>query len=72
MVDKKNNFKKISENRLFKIVTLISSLKNLSNSSYYDYDEEDIEILFKQIEEETEKSKKALINNKKKGKDIKL
>ncbi len=75
MENKKENFKRISENRVSKILVLLSQLTNLSNSSYYEYTDEDIEKIFTAIEEETKKSKEMLLkgkNNKKRQKRFEL
>lgn len=75
MENKKENFKRISENRVSKILVLLSQLTNLSNSSYYEYADEDIEKIFSAIEEETKKSKELLLkgkNNKKRQKRFEL
>lgn len=75
MENKKENFKRISENRVSKIHVLLSQLTNLSNSSYYEYTDEDIEKIFSAIEEETKKSKEMLLkgkNNKKRQKRFEL
>lgn len=75
MENKKENFKRISENRVSKILVLLSQLTNLSNSSYYEYTDEDIEKIFTAIEEETKKSKEMLMkgkNNKKRQKRFEL
>lgn len=75
MENKKENFKRISENRVSKILVLLSQLTNLSNSSYYEYTDEDIEKIFTAIEEETQKSKEMLLkgkNNKKRQKRFEL
>ena len=75
MENKKENFKRISENRVLKILVLLSQLTNLSNSSYYEYTDEDIEKIFTAIEEETKKSKEMLLkgkNNKKRQKRFEL
>lgn len=75
MENKKENFKRISENRFSKILVLLSQLTNLSNSSYYEYTDEDIEKIFTAIEEETKKSKEMLLkgkNNKKRQKRFEL
>ena len=75
MENKKENFKRISENRVSKILVLLSQLTNLSNSSYYEYTDEDIEKIFTAIEEETKKSKEMLFkgkNNKKRQKRFEL
>lgn len=75
MENKKENFKRISENRVSKILVLLSQLTNLNNSSYYEYTDEDIEKIFSVIEEETKKSKSMLLkgkNNKKRQKRFEL
>ena len=75
MENKKENFKRISENRVSKILVLLSQLTNLSNSSYYEYTDEDIEKIFTAIEEETKKYKEMLLkgkNNKKRQKRFEL
>lgn len=75
MENKKENFKRISENRVSKIIVLLSQLTNLSNYSYYEYTDEDIEKIFLAIEEETKKSKEMLLkgkNNKKHQKRFEL
>ena len=75
MENKKENFKRISENRVSKIIMLLSQMTNLSNSSYYEYTDEDIEKIFTAIEEETKKSKEMLLkgkNNKKRQKRFEL
>ncbi len=68
--NKKDNFKRISENRVTKILNLLQQLTNLTNTSFYEYSDEDIEKIFNAIEEETKKSKETLLkaNNKDKGK----
>ena len=50
MNEKKENFKRISENRKSKIIELISKLHNLTNTAFYEYSEEDINNLFDPIE----------------------
>lgn len=75
MENKKENFKRISENRVSKILTLLTQLTNLSNSSYYEYTDEDIEKIFSAIEEETQKAKQVLLkgkNNRKRQKRFEL
>lgn len=65
MDNKRQNFIRISGNRVQKIVTLLSQLTNLTNTSFYEYTNEDIEKLFAEIEAETAKAKKRLLLNKK-------
>lgn len=69
MENKRNNFKRISENRVSKILDLLAQLTNLSNSSFYEYTNEDIEKIFEAIKNEADKSRDYLIkkNNKKKS-----
>ena len=52
MENKKENFKKIAENRTNKIIDMIRLLGNLSNSSYYEYTDRQIEAIFDAIQEE--------------------
>ena len=61
--NKKNNFKRISENRVSKILILFEQLTNLTNTSFYEYDNEDIEKIFNTIEKEMKKTKKILLES---------
>lgn len=63
---KQENFKRIADNRVNKIVDLISKLHNLSNTSFYEYTEEQISEMFNIIEKELEKQKQLFANDKKK------
>lgn len=67
---KRENFKRIAENRTNKIIDMISLLGNLSNKSYYEYDNEDIVKIFQAIEEaiNNEKEKFNLYKKKRKFK----
>lgn len=65
MDNKRQNFIRISNNRVQKIVVLLNQLTNLTNTSFYEYTSEDIEKLFAEIEAETAKAKKRLLLNKK-------
>lgn len=49
---KQENFKRIAESRTNKIIDAISLLGNLSNRSYYDYTQEQIEAMFDAIQDE--------------------
>ena len=55
MENKKQNFKKIAENRTNKIIDMISLLGNLSNTSYYEYTDDQIDSIFNAIQEELDK-----------------
>ena len=65
MDNKRQNFIRISNNRVQKIVILLNQLTNLTNTSFYEYTNEDIEKLCAEIEAETAKAKKRLLLNKK-------
>lgn len=70
MNTKKENFIRISENRIAKIQQLISQLTNLSNSSFYEYTDEEIIKMFNIIELETKNAKNFLLKaNEKKRKN---
>lgn len=58
MNPKQENFIRISENRTAKILNLLSKLNNLTNASFYEYTDEQIESMFALIEDEINKQKK--------------
>lgn len=64
MENKKANFKRIAENRVNKIIDMIGLLGNLSNSSFYEYTDEQIESIFNAIEAELEKQKQKFVKKK--------
>ena len=73
LTEKQKNFKRISENRVNKILTLFDQLKNLKNRSFYDYSDEDIEKIFNILQEELDNTKKSLQDSKSiKGKRFEL
>ncbi|MDY5669406.1 MAG: hypothetical protein SPF87_03075 [Bacilli bacterium] len=67
MENKKENFKRIAENRTNKIIDMISLLGNLSNSSFYEYTDEQINAIFDAIQEELDKQR-SKFNKQKEGK----
>ena len=67
MKSKQENFKRISENRTNKIVDLISKLHNLSNTSFYEYTDEQIDNMFNVIQKELDKQKNIFNLERKKG-----
>ena len=72
MENKKENFKRIAENRTNRIVDAIASLKNLTNTSYYEYTDEEIESIFRAIQEELDRTHEAFERQKGKIKRFKL
>lgn len=69
---KRDNFKRIAENRTNKIIELISKLQNLTNPSFYEYTEEEIDSIFSAIQDELDKQKDTFKNNINKKKRFKL
>lgn len=65
---KQDNFKRISDDRVNKIVDLISKLHNLSNTSFYEYSDEQIENIFSLIQSELDKQKELFDYEKNKTK----
>ena len=67
---KAQNFKRISENRVKKILVLFEQLKNLTNHSFYEYSNNDINKMFSLLKKELEKTENILLDandpNKKK------
>ena len=75
MENKKENFKRISEARVKRIVSSLVQMQNLANSSYYEYSDEEIEALFEEIDQASNKAKEALLKGnerKRKSKRIVL
>ena len=72
MDNKKKNFQRISENRVSKIILTLKQLTNLTNTSFYEYENEEIEILFKKIEKEVKNTKEILIKANGKNKKFEL
>ena len=68
MNGKQQNFKRIAEARTNKIIDMIDLLGNLSNTSYYEYTDDQIETVFSAIESELRKVKKKFIKTGKSGK----
>ena len=66
--NKRDNFKRISDNRVSKILVLLSQLTNLTNTSFYEYTDEDINKIFDTLEEEMKKSKDILLRTNDKNK----
>lgn len=65
MDSKRENFKRIAENRTNKIIELISKLRNLSNTSFYEYTDEEIDSIFNAIQNELDKQRKEFKKDKK-------
>ncbi len=55
--DRKDNFIRLAEARTNKILKLLTLLGNLSNKSYYDYSESQVETMFNVLQEELDNQK---------------
>lgn len=69
---KQENFKRIAENRVNKIIDMISKLENLNNTSFYEYSDEQMENIFKAIQKELDKQKEIFNKSKKSKKRFEL
>lgn len=69
---KRDNFKRIAENRTNKIIELISKLQNLMNPSFYEYTDEEIDSIFDAIQDELDKQKESFKKNMNRKKKFKL
>ena len=72
MNEKRENFNRISQNRVNKIIDSISKLSNLTNTSFYEYDDKQIIDLFNSIQNELDKQKKVFLEQKNKKKTVLL
>lgn len=68
MNTKQENFKRIADNRTSKIVDLISKLHNLTNSSFYEYTDDQIDDMFNTIQKELDRQKNIFLSERKKEK----
>lgn len=66
---KKDNFKRIAEARKNKIIELISKLRNLSNSSFYEYTDEEMNSIFNEIQVELDRQREEFNKNNKNNKN---
>lgn len=68
MDNKKDNFKRVAEKRTNKIIESISKLQNLTNTSFYEYTNEQIDAIFSAIQKELDNQRSIFENYKKKEK----
>lgn len=60
---KHDNFVRISSNRKEKILSTLDQLGNLDNFSYYEFEEEEINKIFKELENKAIETKKKLVRS---------
>lgn len=68
MNKRRENFIRIAENRTNRIIDLIELLGNLSNKSYYDYDDEQVKKMFSAIQKSLDNQKVKFKYSRKKFK----
>ena len=64
MNDKRNNFKRLAEARTEKVLAMLDLIGNLSNKSFYEYTDEEVDKIFKAITESVENNKNKFKKNK--------
>lgn len=72
MDGKKENFRRIATSRTNKIIDMISLLGNLSNTSFYEYTDSQIEAMFDAIQEELDKQREKFKSSGTKKKKFEL
>lgn len=71
-VDRKENFIRLAEARTNKILKYVNLLGNLSNKSYYNYSEEQVNAIFSAIQNELEEQRERFGHNDEKQKKFRL
>jgi len=64
MDKKRENFKRLAEARTDKVLAMIDLIGNLSNKSFYDYTDEEVEKIFRAISISVENNKNKFQKNK--------
>lgn len=62
---KHKNFKRIAEARTDKVLDMLDLIGNLSNTSFYEYDDKEVKAIFDAIEKSVQDNKKKFSNKKK-------
>ena len=61
---KEEKFKRLSKDRVNKVVKSIETLENLANKNQYTYSDEQVEKMFKFIEDALVRAKESFVNKK--------
>ena len=64
MKTKKENFKRLAEARTEKVLAMLDLIGNLSNKSFYEYTDEEVEKIFKAISKSVEENKNKFKKDK--------
>lgn len=70
MNKKGENFKRLAENRTNKIINMLHLLGNLSNTSNYEYTDEQVRLMFDTLEKELDIQRKKFKRKSNRGKKI--
>ncbi len=63
---KHKNFKRIAEARTEKVLDMLDLIGNLSNTSFYEYDEKEVKAIFDAIQKSVDENKKKFSKKNKK------
>lgn len=63
---KHKNFKRIAEARTEKVLDMLDLIGNLSNTSFYEYEDKEIKAIFDAIEKSVDENKKKFSKKNKK------
>ena len=63
---KHKNFKRIAEARTEKVLDMLDLIGNLSNTSFYEYDNKEIKAIFETIQKSVDENKKKFSKKKSK------
>ena len=63
---KHKNFKRIAEARTEKVLDMLDLIGNLSNTSFYEYDDKEIKAIFEAIQKSVDENKKKFSKKKSK------
>ena len=70
--DKKENFRRLAEARTNKVIDGIVLLGNLSNTSYYEYTEEQVDAMFQAVQDELDAQKRRFFEKGSRRKKFRL
>lgn len=59
---KRARFKKVASARVTKVINYLNLLQNCSNRNNYEYDQDDVELMFTEIQKAIKESKNAYLN----------
>ena len=59
---KRARFKKVASARVTKVINYLNLLQNCSNRNNYEYDQDDVELMFTEIQKSIKESKNAYLN----------